>query len=226
MKSISLLVLLAISIIASETQYNLGKNIYLQSCVSCHGISGKADTNIKLVVRPRSLQDTLLDEEQTYLIVKKGAKYWGSASDMMPSFESIYDEIELRAVTHYISSAFNPNAKIKVTKLYAQSDKIPQDREAKMFKRGHKIYKRNCSWCHGLDGKGDGEATHNPEKSIFPYDLGKTLLTNEQMFLYAKYGGKFFGTDKDDMPSWKKKYDDYTLKSVIKYIDKTFRKAK
>jgi len=46
------------------------------------------------------------------------------------------------------------------------------------------------------------------------------------MFLYAKYGGHYWGTDKNDMPSWSRKYDDFTLKSVVKYIDFTFRKNK
>jgi hypothetical protein len=44
------------------------------------------------------------------------------------------------------------------------------------------------------------------------------------MFLYSKYGGKFWGTHKDDMPSWKRKYKDFTLKSVIYYIEETYKK--
>ncbi len=44
------------------------------------------------------------------------------------------------------------------------------------------------------------------------------------MFLYTKEGGKFWGTHKDDMPSWKKKYSDFDLKSVVEYIDKVIKK--
>jgi mono/diheme cytochrome c family protein len=222
-KFISLLAGLSVLVFANDSMFEMGKRIYEQTCISCHGSTGSADTNISLVVKPRSLRETLLNEKQTYLIIKHGAKYWGAASDMMPPFEMIYDDKQLYAVAHYISKAFNPDVTQRVEKLYAQSDAIAPSHHAKMLKRGEKIFKRNCSWCHGLDGKGDGEATRNPEKSIYPYDLGKTLLSNEQMFLYAKYGGAFFGTNKDDMPSWKKKYDDYTLKSVISYIDATFR---
>jgi cytochrome c oxidase cbb3-type subunit I/II len=223
MKLIFMLAMLGTLVSANDSMFEIGKKIYEQTCVSCHGTTGSADTNISLVVKPRSLRDTLLNEKQTYLIIKYGAKYWGSASDMMPSFETTYDDKQIYAVAYYISKAFNPNVTQRVKRLYDQSDVIPAPQQATMLKRGEKIFKRNCSWCHGLDGKGDGEATRNPKKSIYPYDLGKTLLSNEQMFLYAKYGGKFFGTDKDDMPSWKKKYDDFTLKSVIKYIDITFK---
>jgi len=108
--------------------------------------------------------------------------------------------------------------------MYIKSDKIPNNMINKMLKCGAKIYKRNCSWCHGLQARGNGEATRNPEKSIYPYNLRKTLLSKEQIFLYAKYGGAFWGSYKSDMPSWKRKYDDHSLKSVVYYIDEIFRK--
>jgi len=211
------------SLFSSEINYKIGQEIYELTCISCHGVDGTTQTEVKFVVRPRSLSSSILNEEQSYKIIKKGSHYWGSVADIMPAFDSIYDEKQLRSVALYISKKFNPDAQKRVEKLYAQSNLISKEKQIKMLKRGKKIYKRNCIWCHGPSGKGDGEATRNPEKSIYPYNLGKTLLTTKQMFLYAKYGGKFWGTDKDDMPSWKRKYDDYTLKSVVKYIDKEFR---
>jgi len=212
------------SLFSSQVSYEMGKKIYKETCLSCHGVDGKADTEINFIVRPRSLQSSILNEEQSYQIIKEGARHWGSAADIMPSFKSVYDESQLLSIAYYIRKEFNPNAQIRVEELYAKSEPILAEKKPKMLKRGKKIYTRNCSWCHGLTGKGDGEATRNPEKSIFPYDLSKTLLTSEQMFLYAKHGGKFWGTDKNDMPSWQRKYDDYTLKSVVKYIDEEFRK--
>jgi len=215
--------LLSLSLFAHEADFKIGEKIFLNTCASCHGVDGKTNKELSFVVRPRSLQKSILNEEQNYKIIKKGAHYWGAAADIMPSFESVYSEHELRSVALYISKKFNPNAENRVKDLYTKSDTIPADKVTKMFKRGKKIYKRNCSWCHGLDAKGDGEATRNPEKSIYPYNLRRTLLTSEQMFLYSKHGGKFWGTAKNDMPSWSRKYDDYTLKSVIKYIESEFR---
>ena len=203
----------------------MGKKIYESTCISCHGKSGKADTNLELVVKPRDLQSSILTQEQSYQIIKHGAHYWGASSDIMPAFGTIYDEKRLRAVAYYIKKEFNPNVQKRIETLYKESDPIPKEKLSKMMKRGKKIYKRNCSWCHGLDAKGDGAATRNPEKSIYPYDLGKTLLTDKQMFLYAKFGGKYWGTNKDDMPSWKRKYNDFTLKSVVFYIEETFKKG-
>jgi len=226
MKYFILAILLSSFLHAIDSIYERGEEIYKQTCISCHGADGKANTKLKFIVSPRNLNKTILNEEQSYQIIKKGTHFWGAAADIMPSFETLFDEKELRSVAHYISKAFNPDIEQKIDKLYAQSDAIPEEKKSKMLKRGKKIYKRNCSWCHGVEARGDGEASRNPELSIFPYDLTKALLDEKQMFLYVKEGGVFWGTHKEDMPSWSRKYDDYTIKSVIFYIQQNFQKKK
>jgi len=219
---LSLLFLLAP--LFSNEQFELGQKIYEDTCTSCHGKSGNADVDVVFVVKPRSLKASILTEEQSYKIIKDGAHYWGASADIMPAFGTVYEDKALHAVAYYIKKRFNPNIEEKIDHYYNESETISVEKRSKMMQRGKKIYKRNCSWCHGVDAKGDGDATRNPEKSIYPYNLRKTLLNNKQMFLYAKYGGKFWGTDKDDMPAWKVKYNDFTLKSVIFYIEQTFQK--
>ncbi len=219
---LSLLFLL--SPLFSNEQFDLGKEIYEDTCTSCHGKNGNADGDVVFVVKPRSLQASILTQEQSYKVIKYGAHYWGASADIMPAFGTVYEDVKLHAVAHYIKKRFNPNVEEKIDHYYSESEAISIEKRSKMMQRGEKIYKRNCSWCHGVDAKGDGEATRNPEKSIYPYSLRKTLLNDKQMFLYAKYGGKFWGTAKDDMPAWKVKYNDFTLKSVIFYIEQTFQK--
>ena len=223
MKPLLAILLLGSSLLATDLKYKLGEEIYQATCTSCHGDDGKAQTDVRFIVSPRDLSKTILTQEQSYQIIKKGTHYWGSAADIMPSFESVLNEKELRSIAYYISTKFNPDIEQKIEKLYAQSDVIPESKKHKMPKRGKKIYKRNCSWCHGVTAQGDGAATRNPEMSIFPYDLSKTLLSKEQMFLYVKDGGKHWGTHQEDMPGWAKKYDDFTIKSVVKYIQTNFR---
>lgn len=93
--------------------------------------------------------------------------------------------------------------------------------DTKMLKIGKKIFKRNCSLCHGVTGNGESvyvEQSKENQQFLYPYNLNKIILDENQVFLYAKFGGHFWGTDKEDMPSWKKKYDDTKLKYVAKYI--------
>jgi len=206
----------------NSSTYLSGKKIYETACISCHGEDGNADVDLKFVVKPRSLRSSILNMEQNYQIIKYGARHWGASSDMMPAFVSVYDEKKLQAISYYIQTKFNPNSEQRVEELYEKSDKFSKEQYPKMMKLGEKIYKRNCCWCHGPNAKGDGKATRNPKKTFYPYNLNKTLLTDKQMFLYAKYGGKYWGTSKTDMPSWKRKYDDFALKSVILYIEETF----
>lgn len=225
MKAILLLVLLVGYINASSEEYRMGENIYKQTCLSCHGVDGGGNLKVSFIVNPRDLRKTILREEQAYEIIKYGAHEMGASADIMPSFESVFNEEELRAVTHYIYKKFDPKSQERIKELYDASVEIPAAKQVKMLKRGKKIFNRNCSWCHAKNGDGHGAATRNPEMSIFPYNLVKSSLDEKQMFLYTKLGGVHWGTRKEDMPSWAKKYDDYTIKSVVKYI-KTELKGK
>lgn len=220
---ISLLGISAYSVQIDHNKFNQGKELYLQTCISCHGVDGKSNTNMQLIVKPRDLSKTLLTEEQMYHIAKDGAHFWGAKADIMPAFKQVFNEKQLKSLTYYISKEFNEDLEKRIKKDYDLSEKEPIAQEKKMKKWGEKIYKRNCQFCHGMNGKGNGEATKNPEYSIFPYDLTKTLLTKKQIFLYIKFGGKHYGTHKDDMPSWKKKYNDFKLHSVAKYVDEVVR---
>ena len=216
-------VLVLTSLYSFSPIFDEGKELYKATCISCHGENGKGNSTIKLVVKPRDLQLSPLSEQQSYKIIKFGAHYFGANSDIMPSFKEVYNEHQLHALAYYITHAFQSQ---KEDLPAYQQIAISQEIKTKMLHKGKKIYRRNCSWCHGTDAKGDGEATHNPELSIFPYNLRKTLLNNKQIFLYAKHGGKFWGTYKNDMPNWFPKYDDFILKSVTRYIEETFQKGK
>jgi mono/diheme cytochrome c family protein len=223
---ISIFALFSFGASVDMEMYKVGEQIYKETCISCHGADGEPNLDMKLVVMPRDLTKTLLTEEQTYQITKKGARYWGAKADIMPAFETVYNEKELRSIAHYIHNKFNPNLDERIQNICSECEKEPVGQDAKMAKWGKKIWNRNCQFCHGEIGKGDGVATTSPVDSIFPYDLTKTLLTKKQIFLYLKYGGKHFGTHKEDMPSWKKKYNDFRLRSVAKYVDEEIRGSK
>ena len=212
-----------------DYSYEDGKEIYETTCVSCHGVNGDTNNAMALVVRPRQLNKTVLTKEQSFQVIKEGAHFWGAHSDIMPTFKYVYSDDELEDVAHYITQAFNPNGKQRIQKLLDESDTIGEENQPKMLKTGEKIFNRNCSMCHGITGDGQSEYVEQSkaEKNfIFPYDLRRTLLSEEQIFLYAKHGGKFWGTMEDDMPSWKNKYNDFELKSVAKYVNEKIKTMK
>jgi len=221
-----ILLISCVGVLFSSDMHDIqnGEQLYKDTCISCHGVDGKADTDMKLIVKPRDLTLTLLTEEQTYNIIKDGARYWGAKADLMPAFKYVFNESQLRDLSHYIVNKFNPDVKKRIETQYNASEKEPVGQAKKMAKWGKKIFNRNCKFCHGETGKGDGVATTSPVDTIFPYDLTKTLLNKKQMFLYIKHGGKHFGTDKDDMPSWKKKYNDFKIHSITKYVEEVIKK--
>jgi len=113
MKRLVLIASLTVVSFATDGIVQLGKNIYSKTCVSCHGADGKANTNIKLIVKPRNLSLTILNEEQTYKIIRDGSHFWGAKADIMPAFKYTYEDEQLRAVAYYIHNHFNKNLKAK-----------------------------------------------------------------------------------------------------------------
>ncbi len=192
-----------------------GEEIFNQTCVGCHGADGLGVEQGGFTVQPRKFSKTILNEDQIFHIAKKGAFYWGAVVTGMPAWEYVYDDTSLRAVAHYIHHAFGKESSESVDVLEYNSGALSE----KILKRGKKIYGRNCAFCHGKEGYGQGVATYNPEQSIFPYDLTKILLSEKQIFLFAKHGGKHWGSQRDDMPGWGVKYDDETLMGVARYIE-------
>ena len=232
MRFFLLLSFIAVSIYAQDMKnpsFENGKEIYENTCISCHGKTGSTNPYMQLVVKPRKLSKTILTPEQSFLITKEGAHFWGAHSDLMPTFKHVLSDAEIKDVVHYISKAFNSKRDKRVQKLLDKSDTINKEDQSKMLKTGKKIFNRNCSMCHGITGNGQSEYVEQSKAQknfIYPYDLRKTLLNEDQIFLYAKYGGKYWGTMKDDMPSWKRKYNDFKLKSVAKYVNEKIKTMK
>lgn len=208
---------------ASDTEdekYKVGKAIYEETCITCHGIDGNTNPDMQLVVKPRKLTKTILTQEQSMKIISEGAHYWGARADIMPAWKYVYSPQQIEAVALYIHKAFNSNGEQKVKNLIEESSSVAGMDNNKMLLAGEKIFKRNCALCHGVTGNGESEYVEKSKASnifIYPYNLTRTLLTEDQIFLYAKFGGHYWGTDKSDMPTWKNKYSDVKLKSVAKY---------
>ena len=205
---------------ADYSNIDEGKKIYESTCAFCHGENGQVPANIALVITPRDLSKTLLNESQSFDIIKYGAHHFGAYADIMPAFGTVYSDDEVQSVVGYIAQTFNPNREMKIKELLSKSQSLTLS-ENQILTRGKRIFLKTCAKCHGKTGDGQSKYTQILKKTkgvIYPYNLTRTLLDEEQIFLYAKYGGHFWGAYKSDMPAWKSKYNDTELKSVAHYI--------
>lgn len=227
MKNIFFTIILSLAIFANEKitydeyAFKNGEEIYKQTCISCHAKDGSALTDMKLIVKPRDLTKTILDKEQIYKIVRDGGLAWGAGSDIMPSFKSVLNDEYLKDVSLYIYENFAKKSSHKADILLKKSTDGNINLEY-----GEKVYKNSCFECHGIKGRGNSDYLKKLKQkgqNIFPYDLSKIVLNQEQIFLYAKYGGKFWGSFKNDMKPLGEKYDDTALKSVAKYIEEVIK---
>jgi len=230
MKHILLLLIVPLVIIASDitksAEYLQGQELYADTCVSCHGVKGETNPDMQLTVKPRRLKESILTQTQMAKMISDGGHAWGAHSDIMPAFKYVFEEEQIENIALYVGTAFNAHRDAKVKKLLAESGSAIQD-DKKRARTGKKIFKRNCSLCHGVTGNGDSvyvEQSKENKQFLFPYDLTKIMLSQDQIFLYAKFGGHFWGTDKKDMPSWKKKYNDGQIKAVAEYIEMKIKK--
>jgi mono/diheme cytochrome c family protein len=85
-----------------------------------------------------------------------------------------------------------------------------------------KLYKSQCSTCHGKDGK--GQTTAGKAAGVKDWTDGKTLkaVTDDQFIDQVRKGKK--GDDgKEKMPPFKKLTDDQ-VKALIAYIRSNFQK--
>lgn len=226
------LVLIATLLFSSQEkeyspEYELGKKLYSDTCAACHGDKGIPNRELKLAVRPRNLNKTILLPEQIHKIIKNGAREYGAHSDIMPAFKYLYDDKTIQAITTYVYKEYANQTKSRINKALKESDSLSKDEQKEMLVIGKKIFDKTCAKCHGETGNADSlyvKGSKLDENFIYPYNLTKIRLNEDQIFLFAKFGSYFWGSDKSDMPAWNKKYSDKELKSVAKFIQESIKK--
>ncbi|MEW6410435.1 MAG: c-type cytochrome [Nitrospirota bacterium] len=177
--------------IAYETETkkpDLGKNIYEERCMICHGAKGngkglagvmkRAEKNGRIInVEPRDFTIGVFrfrstptgylptDEDLMFLIDK------GITRSFMPPHKDQLTMEEKKAVIGYIKT-FSTRWKEE-----EQGESIPVKKprwvgSSKSVERGKKVYKEMKCWeCHGEHGKGDG-----PKSDKIEDDWGKPIV--------------------------------------------------
>jgi cytochrome c peroxidase len=218
-----IIILLIPYFIYSSTTPSLkqGKSLYLKYCISCHGVNGDGK-NVILDSNARRLNKTLLNINQIIKTIKISPNKLGAYNNIMPSFKDTLSHKEISSIALYVKSKLANNDDL-INNLIKDFDMSGKN-YIKMMKESKKIYDKKCFYCHGDTGNGDGIATLNPTKSIYPKNLNKILLNKKQIFLIIKHGAKHFGATRDVMMSWNKKMDNKTISYLSHYIASKFNR--
>ena len=170
-----------------------GKRVYFTKCVWCHGVNGAGDGPAadRLWPRPRNfnsgtfkIRHTASGELPLIDVDLLQTVTHGLPGSAMPSWEGILSEDQRRDVLAFVTSElvvdrswqddeFEELHILELDKLTAQAVPI----SAESIKRGSELVVENkCIECHGLEGRGDGNAFNLKDDwgfSIQPADWHK-----------------------------------------------------
>ena len=127
---------------AQKLSFEVGRRIYANNCASCHGDSGKADTETARVLKPRPHDFTdpvsmaRLDDGRIYLAILRGKP--GTA---MGGWGGLLAPAEIIDLMRYIQTLADPRP----------AGMRPSELD---FLVGKEIYQRYCAGCHGEQGNG------------------------------------------------------------------------
>ncbi len=163
-----------------------GKDLYLQHCVSCHGLEGMGNGPIAHFLEPKprdfssakfrivSTENGVPSEEDLMAVLRRGMP-----GSWMPSYDHLAEDEKI-ALTKYLRTLISDGVKKRAQEhLVKLGEKIdPEDfarylREKTLpgvlievpseprpteesLERGRHLFVRNCASCHGMEGRGDG----------------------------------------------------------------------
>lgn len=174
-------------------QLQRGKKIFDISCASCHGITGKGDgvLNSNLNNFPRDLTKGVYKNRSTasgqlptdydlYHIVTTGIH-----NSAMPPFRGLSTENRW-AVIQYIktfSIRFTDSTEYPLDTITIGNPVISSP---KSLAHGRKIYlQMKCADCHGISGKGDGQAAFSQADDA-GHPVKTTDLTNQSDYKFSR----------------------------------------
>lgn len=157
-----------------------GKALYERHCAVCHGTNGQAETLVGRLLkpRPRNFADPIemarLTVDRIYRAIKEGRP--GTA---MAAWKQVLTETEIGDAIDYIHS------------LSSGGKTALLSTERLSLEVGRRIYQRECSLCHGADGRGDTEVAKvlNPPPRNFSDPIVMARLDDGRVYM-AIYRGR------------------------------------
>jgi mono/diheme cytochrome c family protein len=177
-----------------EVSIEKGMCLYIANCAACHGPCGLGDGMARIVLknRPRNFRDEQFhwvssDDGNASMGDLARTIRFGRREAEMPAFPYLLDE-DIRSLDLYVRSVNRDGVLVKLTYKLAGKPKMTPERIAGLATKhtkpgtevpwsrpssgyqtdtakGRALFSANCASCHGVDGRGNGEALKNAKDS-------------------------------------------------------------
>jgi ubiquinol-cytochrome c reductase cytochrome c subunit len=152
--------------VATETQIEAGKKLYLEGCASCHGLEAQGTSNGPTLIG--------VGAAAVHFQVSTGRMPLAAPGAQAPSKENIYSEDEIAALAAYIASlAPGPEIPTAEDPDFADADVAV----------GGELFRTNCSQCHQAAGQGGALTQGKYAPSLMastPQEIYEAMLTGPQ----------------------------------------------
>ena len=208
--------------------FDMGKEIFTQRCLSCHGCSGNAEGPYArhVVTQPANLHERIATFAGDYYHIWRVSE--GVPGTAMPSWKLTLNETEISLVAIYeMSFVVNATRTISGDVSDAEGDNYantvlnspPIQGTMDQFDAGKNIFNLYCAQCHGESGQGDGPASVNAPCGYINPEPANFTESGSDFTLYGRYVWKVKeGVETTNMPPWKWALADDEIYEVIFYI--------
>ncbi|PIQ97481.1 MAG: Triheme cytochrome c [Nitrospinae bacterium CG11_big_fil_rev_8_21_14_0_20_56_8] len=216
----------------SEPSEDLGKKIYQDKCVHCHGATGEGDGVITPFSSPRprdlskghiKLRTTpfgkVPTDDDLFLAITHGMK-----GTTMPPWGHL-SETERWGLVAYIKTLSPKFEKFEKKNKSHTIITVPEPPPLTLesIARGKDLFIKNCSGCHGVKGRNDGVSTRKivniPTDALWPRNLSKPWtfrrgVSRKQIYLTLRTG--LSGTA---MPRFSERvFNDAKVWDIVHYV--------
>lgn len=193
----------------------LGAEVYMQSCVLCHGREGDGEAPMPLGIDDYPETDLMKAEHaETLEEIREVISHGGVREDIsnyMPPFGKELTWTELHSVTLFVEKLRRESSEALALLEQTKAAIEPSVRV------GHEIYASRCVLCHGRFGEGDGRMAR-VLTSPAPADLTTSEMPDEFLELIINKGGEEIGRSKH-MPPWGDQLSEKEIRALIMYIN-------
>jgi cytochrome c oxidase cbb3-type subunit I/II len=210
------------------TIFDMGKEIFTQRCLSCHGCSGNAEGPYArhVVTQPANLHERIATFAGDFYHIWRVSE--GVPGTAMPAWKLTLNETEISLVAIYeMSFVFGSTRTISGDISDAEGDNYantvlnspPIAGTMQEFDDGKMIFNLYCAQCHGEMGQGDGPASINSPCGYINPEPANFTESGSDFTKYGRYVWKVKeGVETTNMPPWKWALTDDEVYQVIFYV--------